>query len=202
MSNKINILCIVKAHFNTLKNTGCKNMSKVDCFTFIVFPVLLSIVSACNNFNLNKDLDSLLVNFGAIFTALLLSVIVLIYDQENRTLEKVRDNSDVVGAVTNNKLLLLKELYHNISFAILCSLVLVVLTFIHSTLEPITPKKIEESIVIVNFNLWKLHLNFNFVFTWATKVVTPLIILVGINIILTIVMIVKRLYLILINNSN
>lgn len=202
MSNKINILCIVKAHFNTLKNTGCKNMSKVDCFTFIVFPVLLSIVSACNNFNLNKDLDSLLVNFGAIFTALLLSVIVLIYDQENRTLEKVRGNSDVVGAVTNNKLLLLKELYHNISFAILCSLVLVVLTFIHSTLEPITPKKIEESIVIVNFNLWKLHLNFNFVFTWATKVVTPLIILVGVNIILTIVMIVKRLYLILINNSN
>ncbi|HDS9188736.1 TPA: hypothetical protein ACQ6JW_003526 [Klebsiella pneumoniae] len=202
MSNKINILCIVKAHFNTLKNTGCKNMSKVDCFTFIIFPVLLSIVSACNNFNLNKDLDSLLVNFGAIFTALLLSVIVLIYDQENRTLEKVRGNSDVVGAVTNNKLLLLKELYHNISFAILCSLVLVVLTFIHSTLEPITPKKIEESIVIVNFNLWKLHLNFNFVFTWATKVVTPLIILVGVNIILTIVMIVKRLYLILINNSN
>lgn len=202
MSNKINILCIVKAHFNTLKNTGCKNMSKVDCFTFIIFPVLLSIVSACNNFNLNKDLDSLLVNFGAIFTALLLSVIVLIYDQENRTLEKVRGNSDVVGAVTNNKLLLLKELYHNISFAILCSLVLVVLTFIHSTLEPITPKKIEESIVIVNFNLWKLHLNFNFFFTWATKVVTPLIILVGVNIILTIVMIVKRLYLILINNSN
>jgi len=202
MSNKINILCIVKAHFNTLKNTGCKNMSKVDCFTFIVFPVLLSIVSAYNNFNLNKDLDSLLVNFGAIFTALLLSVIVLIYDQENRTLEKVRGNSDVVGAVTNNKLLLLKELYHNISFAILCSLILVVLTFIHSTLEPITPKKIEESVVIVNFNIWKLHLNFNFVFTWATKVVTPLIILVGVNIILTIVMIVKRLYLILINNSN
>ncbi|EBM5231410.1 hypothetical protein D0759_23960 [Salmonella enterica] len=78
MSNKINILCIVKAHFNTLKDISKKGISKLDITTFIILPISLSLFSAYKNFNLNKDLDSLLVNFGAIFTALLLSVIVLI----------------------------------------------------------------------------------------------------------------------------
>ncbi|NTX78282.1 hypothetical protein FCL49_05095 [Serratia proteamaculans] len=202
MSNKINILCIVTAHFNTLRDIGSNKISKSDCVTFVILPILISVFSAYNNFNLNKDLDSLLVNFGAIFTALLLSVIVLIYDQENRTIEKVRDNSESIGVVTNRKLSLLKELYHNISYAILCSLILVVLTFIHSTLDPITPKVLEESLVVVDYKIWKLNLDFSFIFTWATKIITPLIILVTTNIVLTIIMIVKRLYLILINNSN
>lgn len=202
MSNKINILCIIKAHFNTLKDIGGNKISKSDFVTFVIIPIFLSFFSAYHNFNLNKDLDSLLVNFGAIFTALLLSVIVLIYDQENRIIEKARNNHDSVGIVTKNKLLLLKELYHNISYAILCSLVLVILTFIHSTLMPITPEVLDKNLVTFNYNIGKLNLNFSFIFTWATKVVTPLIILVVSNIILTIIMIVKRLYLILINNSN
>lgn len=202
MSNKINILCIVKAHFNTLKDIPCKKISKLDITTFVILPISLSTFSAYNDFNLNKDLDSLLVNFGAIFTALLLSVIVLIYDQENRTIEKIRNNSESVGDVSKNKLLLLKELYHNISYAILCSLALVVLTFIHSTLPSITPEVIDTSRIFLDYKIRDLNINFSFTFTWATKVVTPLIIFVTTNIVLTIIMIVKRLYLILINNSN
>lgn len=202
MSNKINILCIVKAHFNTLKDISKKGMSKLDITTFIVFPISLSLFSAYKNFNLNKDLDSLLVNFGAIFTALLLSVIVLIYDQENRTIEKVRSNADSVGEVSQNKLLLLKELYHNISYAILCSLALVVLTFIHSTFPPLTPEIIDNSRVFINYKIRDFNINFSFTFTWATTIISPLIVFVTANIVLTIVMIVKRLYLILINNTN
>ncbi|MBA5236679.1 hypothetical protein H2Y54_08960 [Pectobacterium aroidearum] len=202
MSNKINILCIVKAHFNTLKDIPCKKISKLDITTFVILPISLSTFSAYNDFNLNKDLDSLLVNFGAIFTALLLSVIVLIYDQENRTIEKIRNNSESVGDVSKNKLLLLKELYHNISYAILCSLALVVLTFIHSTLPSITPEVIDTGRIFLDYKIRDLNINFSFTFTWATKVVTPLIIFVTTNIVLTIIMIVKRLYLILINNSN
>ncbi|AYH36017.1 MULTISPECIES: hypothetical protein [Pectobacterium] len=202
MSNKINILCIVKAHFNTLKDIPCKKISKLDITTFVILPISLSVFSAYNDFNLNKDLDSLLVNFGAIFTALLLSVIVLIYDQENRTLEKIRNNSKSVGEVSKSKLLLLKELYHNISYAILCSLALVVLTFVHSTLPAVTPEVIDKSRVFFDYKIRELNINFSFIFTWATKIVTPLIIFVTTNIVLTIIMIVKRLYLILINNSN
>ena len=191
MSNKINILCIVKAHFNTLKDISKKGISKLDITTFIIMPISLSFFSAYKN-----------LNFGAIFTALLLSVIVLIYDQENRTIEKVRNNADSVGEVSQNKLLLLKELYHNISYAILCSLALVVLTFIHSTLPPVTPEIIDNSRVFIDYKIRGFSINFSFTFTWATTIISPLIIFVTANIVLTIVMIVKRLYLILINNTN
>lgn len=202
MSKKINVWCIISAHFRTLRDAGNSRYSKADVFTFIFFPVILSISSAWFNFNLNKDLNSLLVNFGAIFTALLLSVIVLIYDQENRVHEKKNSNQNEVGKVTNDKLILLKELYHNISYAILCSLALVVITFIHSALPPLLPETIEKYRIYLNYQVWKFNLNFDFLFTWSTKVITPLIVFITSNIILTIIMIVKRLYLILINNVN
>lgn len=202
MSNKINISCIIKAHFRTLYDVRKRKISLSDIATFIALPLILALYSSYKNFNLNKDLDSLLVNFGAIFTALLLSVIVLIYDQENRIIEKKSENPSSYGRVTENKLSLLKELYHNISYAILCSLALVILTFIHSTLEVITIKTLEQSVILVDFKVFEIEIKFHFIFTWATKVITPLIILVATNILLTIIMIVKRLYLILINNNS
>lgn len=191
MSGKINILCIIEAHFKSLKGVQNNKTSWVDLLTFVIFPLALALVSAFFSFNLNKDLDSLLVNFGAIFTALLLSVIVLIYDQENRQLEKIASHPNQVGAPTYAKLKLLKELYHNISFAILCSLMLVVVTFIHSILPQIPSFK-TVAIPVIDVVL-KL--------SWATTLITPLIVVVTTNIILTIIMIVKRLYLILINNN-
>lgn len=191
MSSKINVLCIVSAHFKTLRNFGSSKISKSDVFTFIVLPFLLAICGAFFYFNLNKDLDSLLVNFGAIFTALLLSVIVLIYDQENRNLEKIHQHNDQVGVVTKRRLALLKELYHNISYAILCSLLLVVLAFIHS-IVPMTEEKNAYSLVFKGID---------FRFSIATTLITPMIVLITSNIILTIIMVVKRLYLILISNN-
>ncbi|WP_419963896.1 hypothetical protein [Pantoea vagans] len=191
MSGKINIACIIEAHFKSLKGVQDNKISKMDVLTFIIFPVGVALLCAYFSFNLNKDLDSLLVNFGAIFTALLLSVIVLIYDQENRILEKIASHPNHIGAPTYAKLKLLKELYHNISYAILCSLMLVVTTFIHSIL-PQNPSFTSIGIPGIAATL-KL--------SWATTLVTPLIVVVTINIILTIIMIVKRLYLILINNN-
>jgi len=191
MSGKINVFCIVSAHFNSLKNLNGKSLSSLDLVTFVFLPLFLALCGAFFSFNLNKDLDSLLVNFGSIFTALLLSVIVLIYDQENRLLEKINKNPEEVGKVTCIKLKLLKELYHNISFSVLCSLMLVVMAFIH-TIMPIEPSFLR---VIIPFTSIELKLS------WSTTLVTPMIVLITSNIVLTIIMVVKRLYLILITNN-
>ena len=77
MSNKINILCIVKAHFNTLKDISKKGISKLDITTFIIMPISLSLFSAYKNFIVTKDGDSLVGKCGAMFPACLLSVVVL-----------------------------------------------------------------------------------------------------------------------------
>lgn len=191
MSRKINVFIIVKAHFSSLKEVGKKNLCFVDMLTFILLPALVSLLGLFIRFNLSKDLDSLLVNFGAIFTALLLSVIVLIYDQENRLIEKSIQFKNELGQVYAAKMILLKELYHNISYAILCSLLLVLLAFIHNAL-PVNIKFTEIMIPKLNFILG---------LSVATSIVTPLIVFLALNIFLTILMIVKRLYLILISNN-
>lgn len=192
MSNKINMISIIKAHYNTLRDAGTKKISLGDVITFIIFPVMMSCLSIVFFFNLNKDLDSLLVTFGAIFTALLLSVIVLIYDQENRVLDKLRVYPEEVGETTKYKLSLLKELYHNIAYAILSSLFLVALSFIHAIVPIPDPK----SIFTIYIRSYQIKLSI------ATSVVTPIIVFVAINIFLTILMVIKRLYLILVNNNN
>lgn len=126
MSSKINIKGIITGHFNTLRdNQGRRSIA--DLLTFVILPVGFAITSLLVGFNLNKDLSSLLVNFGSIFTALLLSVLVLVYDQESKLEEKKAKD-----AFYEDKKQLLHQLYYNISYSILCSMALVLFCFVHS----------------------------------------------------------------------
>lgn len=90
MSSKVNIFAIVSGHFVRLSKTNGQ-FSISDFATFIFIPVLFAALSIVFQFNLNKDIVSLLVNFSAIFTALLLSVLVLVYDQESKIDDKAKE---------------------------------------------------------------------------------------------------------------
>ncbi len=117
----------------------------------------------------------MLVNFGAIFTALLLSVLVLIYDQESKL-----ESKKGVDPLYESKKKLLSQLYYNICFSILSSIVLVALCFVHSVVYRMKyDLGIGDSV---------------FQFSYAKYVVTPLVIFVTANLLLTIVMIVKRMH--------
>ncbi|TOR22870.1 hypothetical protein CGG78_23835, partial [Vibrio parahaemolyticus] len=72
MSSKINVCNIIFGHLNTLKDASSSKVSLVDVFTFFIVPLLFGILVFLSGFKLNDSLISLLVNFGAIFTALLL----------------------------------------------------------------------------------------------------------------------------------
>jgi hypothetical protein len=88
MSSKLNVFDIISGHISTLKSADSDRLNKVDILTFFGIPLLFSILGISKDFDLDTDLTSLLVNFGSIFTALLLSVLVLIYDQENKLDDK------------------------------------------------------------------------------------------------------------------
>lgn len=180
MSSKINILEIVSGHFRTLKDTEGKT-SKIDIVVFIVLPVIIGLLSASLSFNLNKDLSSLLVNFGSIFTALLLSVLVLVYEQESKLENK--ENKDDINYVTKKRLL--RELYYNISFSIVCSLSLVLFCFIHS--------------IILNL-VWNLSIgSYTLCIKFDVFFITPIVVVISINLFLNILMIVKRMHALLIS---
>lgn len=168
MSDKINIIGIIKEHFNTVLS------DKYDKVVFIWIPIVLLAVAILLKTNISKETISLLVNFGSIFTALLLSLLVLIYDQESKIKEeKKKDNKfqEHCEEYYNLKISLSKQLYHNVSFSIISSIALVLLCLFHSVVE--TQKSLED------LNIYAI---------------TPMIIMVFASIIFNIIMILKRMH--------
>lgn len=181
MSSKVNIKEIVLGHFGTLKEVD-GSWSWFDFITFCCVPVVFGAFSVAAGFVLNKDISSLLVNFGAIFTALLLSVLVLVYDQESKIDEKNQRDVELgrpADQFYGAKKRLLDELYYNISYSILSSLVLIAICFAFSVADSfVDPKAASASIPLV----------------FSKLVFTPFAVVVAVNLLLTIVMIVKRLH--------
>lgn len=180
MSSKLNVLEIISGHLKTLKNSDGK-ISSADFFVFFLMPLLFSGFSIYRSFRLSENIISLLVNFGSIFTALLLSVLVLVYDQESKV-----ENGRTSDSFYVIKKKLLRELYYNISYSILCSLLLVLLCFFHS---------------LVNGQSSQINiLNLYITFKYDEFIATPLVIFITSNLFLTIIMIVKRMHAMLISH--
>lgn len=169
MSNKINVSDIILGHFRTLRNANGK-LSFIDIVTFILIPVFIGIFAFFYQLNLSKDIVSLLVNFGAIFTALLLSVLVLVYDQE---IKITTSNSNDSSALFQVRKKLLRQLYYNVSFSVVCAIALVTLCLILALFDE------------------KLSL--------VEQIVTSLIIAIVASILLNVLMVVKRMHVLLTN---
>lgn len=174
MSSKINIKEIISGHIDTLKDSE-GTLINGDRRTFIYFPISFSVILAIFGFNLNSELSSLLVNFGSIITALLLSVLVLVYDQKN----KLKNNNEE-SLTSSEKHALLDELYYNISFSILCAISLVVLCFIHTAATKLT----------WTFDLGgdEIPISINHI------IISPIAIFIATSLVLAIIMIVKRMH--------
>jgi hypothetical protein len=183
MSSKINICEIITGHFRTLKDAGTDKVSMSDLLTFVVFPIALSIIFAVFANGMSKDLVSLLVNFSAILTALLLSVLVLVYDQES----KIRQNKDN-DIFFDSKKTLLTELYYNICYSVLCGVLLVALCFFSS----LYPTGLDGYISGINHPIVIDRVGFGFNF--YRYCLSPLIIFFCVHLMLNIVMIVKRMH--------
>lgn len=128
MSNKISISDICCSHRDTL--------TPRDQLSFFGFPILLAVLAYVWDIRIASDTLSLLVSFGSIFTALLLSLLVLIFDQESKLDEKKElfDKQEKEVPFYNLRKTLLFQLYSNISFSIICALILVVTCLFYSQL--------------------------------------------------------------------
>lgn len=181
MSGKINVFGIIVDHVKTLSDTTGK-LLKLDIFVFYVIPFLFGILSVLVGYNLSDDVVSMLVNFGSIFTALLLSVLMLVYEQRNRLDDR---NASLAGSggvpFYPEKKLLLDQLYSNISYAVVLSMFLVLFSFAHSICDGK-----ELSLCGGWF--------FNYENRFCAWILTPILMFLATNLILTIFMIVKRTY--------
>ncbi|MGY4043343.1 hypothetical protein [Aeromonas hydrophila] len=192
MSSKINIIGIVTKHYASLFERGNFLSHLVDCATFIFIPLSLSVLGFMLDVSLTDNAISLAVNFGAIFTALLLSVLVLVYEQESKLRDKEtaflkEQNDNAEGGMVDysfvdphfkNKLSLMKSLYLNISYCIIISILLVAFSATSLIIQSIKVKG--DLIVVVN-----------------SMIFNPLIIFLLSHIIVNILMVVKRMYVLL-----
>ena len=129
--NKINIWRIVQNHVRTLKNSSGK-FSPGDILFHIIFPAIISLFLVYKTGIIHKDILSSLVNFGAITTALLMSAVVMIYDQKNKVKEKLAENheKDRIKRQLSRRENLYSQLCHNICYSIISSIIVVVLSIV------------------------------------------------------------------------
>lgn len=135
MSIKLDLSSLISNHYSTLRNDNTGKISKIDLFTFALVPIIICIVNVYYKLEINAELRGALINFGAIFSALLMSVLVLVYDQDNKLTEKKLFNEELSQNESSpkkdivnyeDKKELLNQLYHNICYAIIVSLSIVV----------------------------------------------------------------------------
>ena len=185
MSSKLNVFRIVREHFDSLKDYSSHSpkLSARDLISFFGLPLLLSLLGAILSFNLTDALASMLVNFGSILSALLLSVLVLVYDQEYKLTYRYESlNPDDKQARQGQFKLwreLLQEAYANICYAIIVSISLVIICFIHGAAGDL-----DREISIPHFGVVNGSL--------GAHVLTPMAIALASNLLLTVLMIVKR----------
>lgn len=80
--NKINIYWLIKNHIASLKEDGATSLSKPDLWLHFIFPLIASFF-VCLFFKvMPTSVVGIMVNFGSITTALLMSAVVMVYDQK------------------------------------------------------------------------------------------------------------------------
>lgn len=142
--NKINIYWLIKNHVSSLKSDGQTTLSLTDIFLHFIFPLIASLI-VCIFFKvMPTSVVGIMVNFGSITTALLMSAVVMVYDQKSKIIEMrdkevAKGNSGVDDKIKTyaKNILLYKELCRNICFAILTSIIIVIMSAILSFYDPL-----------------------------------------------------------------
>ena len=123
---RINIFRIVKDHFGTLRSLNQKNTKKIywaDALLFIGLPLVIAIILSLLDLNLKNQLGNLIAAVS-IFGGFLLNLLAIIYSQMTTIKEHNSKEKDRLKAELRSTFI--KEIHVNISFGIVASITLVV----------------------------------------------------------------------------
>lgn len=129
MLERINIISIIKDHFKTLKSLNQKSnwVNGKDFLLFIGFPLILSGFITFKGYDFKEQLGNLIAAIS-IFGGFLLNLLAIIYSQID-AIEKDAENEH-----NELKKKFVKEIHSNISFCIVLS-ILIVITLLLTTID-------------------------------------------------------------------
>jgi hypothetical protein len=117
--NKINVIPIILGHVKTLQDNSTGRISVQDTSFFFGLPFLLAAIAFYCRWSLSVDaLNAVLASF-AIFAGLLLNLLILVYTFSSDTVQP--------SALAKVRGTVIRELHDNISYAVLISIIIVVL---------------------------------------------------------------------------
>lgn len=139
MFTKIDIRSIVREHFDSLRDFSTGRPSLGDYFIFFGIPLLVALFSAATKYDLSDEARSALVNASAIFLGLLLNLLVLMFDQQNKNSDRIKiataePKDDALAKKLELFRTVIDQTISNISFTTLLSIFALLLLIIHSLL--------------------------------------------------------------------
>jgi len=131
MFTKISVTAIVKAQLSTFRNAGTGKLHLPDVILFLILPAVASFLLVATKVVLNDGLSNALITSFSIFSALLFNLLLLIYDISSKSTAHIKGSNDPVERKRiARRHSLLKEIYTNVSFAILVATVAIVVLLI------------------------------------------------------------------------
>lgn len=120
---KINVIPIIVNHLRTLHNSGSTDIAAMDIFIFFFLPLIVSLIVCYGGHYIDKDTFSASISVFSIFAALLFSVQVAIFGVLQR--DWGRNEGNTLDLPDSDKIRhrreLLRELNTNISYLIIIS---------------------------------------------------------------------------------
>ena len=166
---KIDVSRIVVAQFRTMRDDSIQRYSSFDLLLFYGLPLLLGGIAPHFGWKFSSDVLNALLTAFSIFAGLLLNLLILVYTFSSQT-----EHPTVLAKTRTTTI---RELHDNIAYSILVSIVIVVVTMI-----AVAYLKMHETPGVTPFTNW-----------WLTGI----LIFLTLNFVLTLLMILKRIYVML-----
>jgi hypothetical protein len=166
---KIDVTRIVVAQVRTMRDNSTQRYSVPDLLLFYGLPALLTVIALYYGWKFNADFLNALLTAFSIFAGLLLNLLILVYTFSSQT--------EHPTVLARSRGTVIKELHDHIAYSILVSIVLVVVTMI-----AVAQLKMQERPPAMAF---------------TGRLVTGGVIFLTLNFILTLMMILKRIYIML-----
>ncbi|MBF0383473.1 MAG: hypothetical protein HQL69_20835 [Magnetococcales bacterium] len=127
MSSKIDVRRILSDHIQTLRNEKTNKRSLWDLTLFFLIPACLGAFSIHKGFSFSDDAVGVLITALSIFAGLLINVLVLIYSIFQNITEDGSGQNEQGLSTRGEEKRFLREIFANISFAILVAVSTVIL---------------------------------------------------------------------------
>jgi hypothetical protein len=132
MFTKIDVGSIVKDHFKTLENYDTSKVHFPDIFLFFIFPSLVAFFLTSLQVLLNDAIANALITSFSVFAALLFNLLLLVYDITGKS--STSSSGPINPGATERlkkKKETLRQIYINVSFCILVSVIEVVFLILY-----------------------------------------------------------------------